>query len=269
MLEFVRGRANKRKLRLFAVACCRGIWHLLTDDRNRDAIEAAERYADGELSEQRFAAFRAAANAALLSARRAEYHAEAEAKFRLTPEYRAACAELFAAYAICGAVSASAGVHGFDWSGRERADASAQSWDEGSRYCHDWAGLAHVEAERLALRDAPVYAASRWGGRESWAQAAEAASLFREIFGPLPFHTAPPLDPSLLNWNAGAAVRLAQAIYDDRLLPSGHLAPARLAVLADMLEEAGCSDGELLGHLRRPGPHVRGCWAVDFLSCRE
>ena len=56
---------------------------------------------------------------------------------------------------------------------------------------------------------------------------------------------------------------MAQAIYDERELPSGHLDAARLAVLADMLEEAGCTDPELLGHLRGPGPHVLGCWALD------
>jgi hypothetical protein len=38
-----------------------------------------------------------------------------------------------------------------------------------------------------------------------------------------------------------------------------------LPVLADALEEAGCSEAELLGHLRGLGPHVRGCWAVDLL----
>jgi hypothetical protein len=35
---------------------------------------------------------------------------------------------------------------------------------------------------------------------------------------------------------------LAQAAYDERELPSGHLDQARLAVLADALEEAGCGD---------------------------
>jgi hypothetical protein len=58
---------------------------------------------------------------------------------------------------------------------------------------------------------------------------------------------------------------LARAAYWYRLLPSGHLDPARLAVLADDLEDAGCTDPDLLGHLRGPGPHVRGCWAVDLL----
>ena len=77
------------------------------------------------------------------------------------------------------------------------------------------------------------------------------------------------VEPGWLTWHGGAAVKLAQAIYEDRELPSGHLDAARLAVLADLLEEAGCSDPHLLGHLRSPGPHVRGCVAVDALLGRS
>jgi hypothetical protein len=59
--------------------------------------------------------------------------------------------------------------------------------------------------------------------------------------------------------------KLAQAAYDDRRLPSGVLDPARLTVLADALEDAGCADAAILAHCRRPGEHVRGCWVVDLL----
>jgi hypothetical protein len=46
MLEFLRGKASERKMRLFACACVRRAWHLLTDS-GRQAIEMAEAYAEG------------------------------------------------------------------------------------------------------------------------------------------------------------------------------------------------------------------------------
>jgi hypothetical protein len=86
------------------------------------------------------------------------------------------------------------------------------------------------------------------------------AALLRDILGS-PFRPIT-LDPACL---LPQVIALAQAAYDQRELPAGHLDLARLAVLADALEEAGCTDPDLLGHLRGPGPHVRGSWAVDLL----
>jgi hypothetical protein len=63
-------------------------------------------------------------------------------------------------------------------------------------------------------------------------------------------------------------LKLAQAAYDNPLLPSGLLDNTGLAVLADALEEAGCDNEDILSHLRGPGPHVSGCWAVDLLTGR-
>ncbi len=88
--------------------------------------------------------------------------------------------------------------------------------------------------------------------------------LLREVVGN-PFRT-PALDPAWLAWKGGIVPKLARAAYDERRLPEGILEPARLAVLADALEDAGCTDAELLGHLRGPGPHVRGCWALDLVT---
>jgi hypothetical protein len=72
-------------------------------------------------------------------------------------------------------------------------------------------------------------------------------------------------EPAWTRWNGGVALRLAEAAYEERSLPRGTLDADRLAVLADALEEAGCADPDLLGHLRGPGPHVRGCWALDLV----
>ncbi len=63
MLNYLRGRASDRKLRLFAAACCREVWDLL-DSRGRSAIAVVERYADGKATPRQVAAGRAAALAA-------------------------------------------------------------------------------------------------------------------------------------------------------------------------------------------------------------
>jgi hypothetical protein len=89
--------------------------------------------------------------------------------------------------------------------------------------------------------------------------------LFRKPFSPLPS-----LSPQLLAWNAGTVKRLAEEAYERRIMPVGTLDPDRLAVLADALEEAGCQDQEILGHLRQSGAvHVRGCHVVDILLAKE
>jgi hypothetical protein len=52
MLEFLRGKASDRKLRLFAVACCRRIWGWIAHEECRQAILVSEQYADGETTLQ-------------------------------------------------------------------------------------------------------------------------------------------------------------------------------------------------------------------------
>jgi hypothetical protein len=90
--------------------------------------------------------------------------------------------------------------------------------------------------------------------------AAGTAGAFRDIVGN-------PFRPAVfdLAWLTPTVVGLATAVYEGRLLPSGEQDLDRLAVLSDALEEAGCDDADILGHLRSPGPHVRGCRALDIL----
>jgi hypothetical protein len=46
MLEFLRGNVSERKIRFFAVACCRIVESCLWTKSSQDAILVAERYAD-------------------------------------------------------------------------------------------------------------------------------------------------------------------------------------------------------------------------------
>jgi hypothetical protein len=89
---------------------------------------------------------------------------------------------------------------------------------------------------------------------------AEDRLLLHEIFGN-PFRPVA-IDPA---WRTPTVEALARAAYEDRQLPCGLLVDVRLAVLADALEEAGCSESSVLSHCRMPGKHVRGCFILDAL----
>lgn len=60
------------------------------------------------------------------------------------------------------------------------------------------------------------------------------------------------------SWLTPTVTRLGETIYAERTFDL-------LPILADALEDAGCSDADILNHCRQPGEHVRGCWVVDLL----
>jgi hypothetical protein len=72
--------------------------------------------------------------------------------------------------------------------------------------------------------------------------------------------------PDAAAWRTPAVLPLAAALYEERRLPEGTLDVTRFALLADALEEAGCTAKPVLDHCRGRGPHVRGCWVLDLLS---
>jgi hypothetical protein len=79
------------------------------------------------------------------------------------------------------------------------------------------------------------------------AEAASQAALVRCIFGD-PLHPTS-VAPECLT---PAVRQLVRALYEERRFED-------LPVLADALEEAGCTDQGILTHCRGPGPHVRDC----------
>jgi hypothetical protein len=91
--------------------------------------------------------------------------------------------------------------------------------------------------------------------------AMQVADTLREVFG-YPFRPPPDVASSEISAGDGVARSLAAAMYSAAEFES-------LPLLADALEDASCSDADLLTHLRSPGPHVRGCWALDLVLAKE
>jgi hypothetical protein len=98
------------------------------------------------------------------------------------------------------------------------------------------------------LPAAPFLKTTPKAGTQQWL-----CQLVREIFG----HPSRPivLDPF---WVTPTVKALAQGLYDARRFQD-------LWILADALEEAGCTNLDILNHCRQAGEHVPGCWAVDLV----
>jgi hypothetical protein len=87
------------------------------------------------------------------------------------------------------------------------------------------------------------------------AESAVQVAVLRDVIGPLPFRPVS-LSP---DWLTTDALALARGIHDERAFD-------RLPILADALQEAGCTSSDILDHCRDPHQvHVRGCWVVDEL----
>jgi hypothetical protein len=188
------GVGSERKLRLFGCACCRQVWDLLKEECFREAVETAERFADGLASGKELAIAKKVSGAALER-------------------------------------NGLAGVTG------PRCCASGSAWS------------CTRNAQTAAMYPLWVFTDE---AQRQWE-----ILFIRDIFGN-PFGPRPPSDATWLKWNDGTVVKLAQGIYDERAFD-------RLPILADALEEAGCTNADILAHCREPGEHVRGCWVLDLL----
>jgi hypothetical protein len=176
MLDFLRGKASDRKLRLFAVACCRRIWHypldVMVDDewatRVRNAVVVGEKYADREATEE-----------------------------QLKDAYSVECSGIDLAYAFskCSVPTDSANADDlFSVEDLQRA-VSEQAYYEvtqnKSNHPEDYDNLV---------------------GKLERAEFTAQANLLRDIFGPVPFRPVT-LGPS---WLTTTVKHLAEAIYTEK-----------------------------------------------------
>ncbi len=242
-LERWQQRPSDRKLRLFAVACCRQVWPLLTDERSRRAVEALEQEADGRDP---------ALDGAIVGGKEPSYEYARGLDRRGMPALadRATWNAADAVALLCDALSPS---------GLDRLGDFLRC-------------LSRAEAFAAGGRPPSPASAERW--ELPWA-----ASLLREVVGnpwrPMlsPYVRRAGIDRPLVPetrrvqgfqvaWLTPAVLAIAQRCYDERDWQG-------LPILADALEDVGCDNAAILTHLHSPGPHVRGCWALDLILGKE
>jgi hypothetical protein len=231
MLEFLRGRAGERKLRLFALGCCERVAKYVRDGRSRAALAFAWQYVEAGVArrrgrptvwEQASQAWREAGDLIRMS--------------RSDREYNKALAQCYVADI------ARHTVHKDPW--------RAAVFSSRGACLRAWYSSGAVRGKGSWHPYGPAYCA----------EGAKLADLLRDVLGN-PFRP-PKVARGWLVWGGGNVKSLAQRIYEDREF-------GRLPVLADALEEAGCTTEAILSHCRQPGEHVRGCWVVDLLTGRE
>jgi len=207
VVHVARRSTGRRKLRLFACACCRAMWQFLPEADQRRAVEIAEAFADeqrdpAELAQARDRAWRSYCKLVKQHIAEGRPQDQEKSHFRLA--------------------------------------AHAAGW------------VAHKQ-----VRDA----AEKGAGNLQWIKTGQdqdrlICEWLRDLFGN-PFRLVS-IDPRCVRWSDGTVVKLAQAVYEERAFD-------RLPILADALEEAGCTNQDIFGHCRSGGEHVRGCWVVDLL----
>ncbi len=235
MLGFLRGNVSDRKLRLFAVACCRSIWQFLTERNGRVAVEMSERYADAVVNQRELAKARRNAQKTLTTINKAQPQAYENSR-------DAGEAGSILMTAINAAESSA------------DKDSFSAAWSANTCAAHTKGFQAAALGAPASYDDSDIYVREELAGREK--QYLRQRHLLHDIFGN-PFRTLT-IAPSWLSWNNVTIPKLAPGIYTNRAFD-------RLPILADALEVAGCDNADILAHCRNGGEHVRGCWVVDLL----
>ena len=227
MLDYIEDVARERKIRLFALACCRRVECALVDDRSRSALAGLEQYIEGQLNRDDLLMLRALAKEASDAIESPLY---VDGAVEGNSESAAACA----VFCSTDPESASPSQQSITLS----SVASAAFW------------------ARAALSD-PVWRRTKSSAEAEAADAAEnqmQAALLRDIFGN-PFRSVS-LDRA---WLTTDVLALARGIYDERAFD-------RMPILADALQDAGCDNDDILFHCRDANQvHVRGCWVLDLI----
>lgn len=241
LLEFTQGLVSERKYRLFAIACCRRIWHLIADEPTRRLVEVVERHIEGQASDKEWReatnVFHEARRTNLSVHSSEEYMAALVGQGLLTGEHAHIFTETYTRLAA--------------WELRHPQATPHIQATPG----HEGRAVAHLVARYTASSLHPEVLHGQdcfWNSPERPIQ----CDLLRDILGN-PFGR-PAVPQTVLAWSDGVVLKMAHKIYEEGTFDL-------MPIMADALQDAGCSDDAVLKHCRQSGEHVRGCWVVDLL----
>ncbi len=248
LMQWVAKHASTRKFRLYLCGACQTIRDLFYCSSSANAVAIAERMADGLASEKEI--------------KRADWESEApsfgydfeeefmrsdlESRPGFTAAHNQYRQETLETLVRMGALSELA-LTGGSWQVneplRDRMVAAATL----ANFCvhPDFTPDRHPNwdpCKRIYMHIAKL----DWPGR--WLIDCVHGNPFRPVRA----------DPAWLAWKSGTVPAIARRIYDEKAFGD-------LPILADALEEAGCSNPAMIVHCRDDHRHVRGCWVLDCL----
>jgi len=233
MLEFLQGKVSDRKLRLFCCGCCRTVWDEFDSQFEQRAIDAVERFVDGNATSNELDTFHQHSKDCLTEATARNEQSEDDG----SPE------SLEIALFHCRAALIERTIDPFGWAtnyltGTRRAKAASISqWIVDCRYFRNW--LAKKRNLTKPARDAMRSLHCR---------------LLRDIVGNPSHHVT--FAPA---WLTSTVLELTRLMYESRDFSA-------MPILADALQDAGCENDDILSHCRdEKQVHVRGCWVVDLV----
>jgi hypothetical protein len=239
MLPYLETNTSPRKRRLLAVAFCRRIASLMTEDRCQRLLSEAWRF--GFTQEESDPVLPDFLERAVREAERCADGLGSMEELAVFNEVARTLARVQGDYYACYDPS---------WG---PMDLDLFATCEASEAVYEATGDRISLMELAACVGRAVYRA-RNGEEQNEVDEAESVAqcdVIREIF-PQPPRSA---SSHILKVSVTAG-QLARVIYDEGIFDD-------LPILADAVEEAGAPE-ELVAHLRAPGPHFRGCWALDL-----
>lgn len=102
---------------------------------------------------------------------------------------------------------------------------------------------------------------SPWKPDEEYPSSESICEWIREIIPPpLTKPSTKIIDPDWLSFDGGIIPNLVKGMIEEKQFD-------RMPILADALEDAGCSDQEILNHCRGENNHFyMGCWVLELLT---